>query len=91
MLLAEVIGTMVATRRVDRVNGGRYLVVQPLDTEGAPSGERLVGLDLVGADRRQTVLVSQGSSARQTVTTQNSAVDAVVVGIVDEGGIYQAH
>ena len=84
MVLARVEGTVVSSRNADRVHGGRYLVVRRTDEKGAPAGEALIALDLVRADRGQTVLVSQGSSARQTDETSNAAVDAVIVGIVDE-------
>jgi microcompartment protein CcmK/EutM len=77
MILARVRGTVVSATRTDRIEGGRYLIVSP---EG--SGESLVALDLVQADREQLVLVSQGSSARQSTDTINTAVDAVIVGIV---------
>lgn len=77
MILARVRGTVVCSTRTDRVVGGRYLIVSP-----ERSGEPMVALDLVQADLGQLVLVSQGSSARQSTPTNNTAVDAVIVGIV---------
>ncbi len=83
MLLSRVTGTMVASRNADQIDGGRYLLVTQTDAAGKPAGPDLVALDLVGADRGQLVLVSQGSSARQTPETKTGAIDAVIVGIVD--------
>lgn len=55
------------------------MVVSPASSEGAA----FVALDLVQAGVGERVLVSQGSSCRQTEYTKNTAVDAVIVGIVD--------
>ncbi|NBF39817.1 MAG: ethanolamine utilization protein EutN [Spirochaetes bacterium] len=84
MNLARVTGTVVATLSVDGVDRPTYLIVDPCDTGGRPSGKKqLVALDTVGAGFDEIVLISQGSSARQTQASDKKAVDAVVVGIVD--------
>lgn len=83
MLVARVVGSVVLQENTDRVRGGIYRVVRPADASGSAKGSDLVALDLVGADRGDVVLVSQGSSARQTAPTGDAAIDAVVVGIVD--------
>jgi len=43
----------------------------------------LVAVDLVGAGVEEMVIISQGSSARQTESTHQKPVDCVIVGIVD--------
>ena len=43
----------------------------------------MIALDIVGAGRGEIVLVSQGSSTRQTPGTIDKPVDALIVGIVD--------
>ncbi|MFA7565856.1 MAG: EutN/CcmL family microcompartment protein [Alkalispirochaeta sp.] len=83
MVFARVRGTVVTTTNEDRIPGGRYLVVSLSSSDGTKEGASLVALDLVQADFGQLVLVSQGSSCRQTEYTKNTAVDAVIVGIVD--------
>lgn len=83
MTLARVSGTVIATRRSDEVPSARYLVVTPTDQYGKAAGRAVVALDTVGAGIEEIVLLSQGSSARQTVITDKKAIDAVVVGIVD--------
>ncbi len=52
------------------------------------TGERrgrspVVAADAVGAGVGETVLFASGSSARQTVVTNNRPVDAVIMAIVD--------
>ncbi len=87
MMLGAVRGTVVMSTNADRADRGRYLLVSPTGPDGSFSRGKaeslLLALDLVGAERGQVVLVSQGSSARNAGETRNAAVDAVVVGIVD--------
>ena len=84
MILAEVVGTVVASKNADGVDRGRYLLVQATDDSGTVTGsEPMVALDAVQADRGQLVIVAQGSSCRQIMHTKDRAVDALIVGIVD--------
>ncbi|HSV30691.1 MAG TPA: EutN/CcmL family microcompartment protein [Atribacteraceae bacterium] len=83
MILAKVTGTVVSTTKSDGIAGLRYLIVQPCDSQGKKAEEHLIGLDLVGSGDGEMVLVSQGSSARQSRETHQKAVDCVIVGIVD--------
>ena len=92
MNLARVRGTVVATRRADKavqlpaqgVEGANWLLVEECDQEGGGRGEYLVALDMVGADRGQMVLLTQGSSCRWTTRTDDRPMDTLVVAIVDE-------
>lgn len=83
MYLARVVGTVVATRKDDRLEGCKLLLVQPLDEAGQESGRCVVAVDTVQAGHREVVLVVSGSSARMTDRTKDSPVDASIVGIVD--------
>jgi ethanolamine utilization protein EutN len=92
MNLARVRGTVVATRREDKVEGARWLLVEECDQRGAGRGEYLVALDMVGADRGHLVLLTQGSSCRWTSRTEDRPMDTLVVAIVDQidqGGAVQ--
>jgi microcompartment protein CcmK/EutM len=92
MNLARVRGTVVATNRSDKVAGARWLLVEEADQKGAGKGEYLVALDMVGADRGQLVLLTQGSSCRWTTRTEDRPMDTLVVAIVDTidvGGMVQ--
>lgn len=84
MTLARVSGTVVSTRKSDEIPGARYLIVEPCDSSGASLSGALIALDSVGAGPDEVVLLSQGSSARQTAVSDKRAVDAIIVGIVDQ-------
>jgi microcompartment protein CcmK/EutM len=84
MLLGRVIGTVWATRKDPKVAGMKWLIVRALKLDRKPLDAFVVAVDAVGAGVGETVLVTQGSSARQTELTTNKPVDAVIVAIVDD-------
>ena len=89
MLLARVIGSVVATKKDDGMQGRKLLLLRPLVVDEAqptrfrPGANTIVAVDSLGAGQDETVLFCQGSSARQAAGMQTAPVDAVVVGIVD--------
>ncbi|MFO0646080.1 MAG: EutN/CcmL family microcompartment protein [Polyangiales bacterium] len=83
MLICKVTGTLVATRKEPTLDGLKLLVVRPCDVKGEPTGAALIAADAVGAGMGEVVLIAQGSSARQTASTKDRPVDAVVMAIVD--------
>ena len=83
MLLGQVVGTVVSTRKDAGLSGLKLLVVRELDDALKPTGHVVVSADAVGAGRDEVVLVSAGSSARLTDATKDKPVDSVIVGIVD--------
>jgi ethanolamine utilization protein EutN/carbon dioxide concentrating mechanism protein CcmL len=87
MQLARVVGSVVATRKEESLQGLRLLVVRTLDEEGKESGNGLVSADAVGAGPGEVVLIAAGSSARQTVATDKRPVDSVIMAIVDSWNV----
>ncbi len=92
MLLAKVVGTVVATRKDPRLEGKKLLVVAPLSPEEVASGSHnapvgkanyVVAVDTVDAGYRETVIIVQGSSARMASGCKDTPVDTAIVGIVD--------
>lgn len=83
MIFGKVMGTVVSTQKSDGMCGKRYLLVQSCQPTGDLLDEFYVAVDLVGSGYGEIVLLSQGSSARQTRDTYQKAVDCVIVGIVD--------
>lgn len=88
MIVGEVVGTIVATRKEERLEGLKFQIVKIEDMDPKtgglkPTGRYLVCADAVGAGRGETVLCSQGSSARLTARTKDCPIDAVIMGIVD--------
>jgi ethanolamine utilization protein EutN len=84
MLIAKVIGTIVATRKHERLVGSKIQILQPLDINGEqPQGDPLVGIDAVGAGVGERVIVVRGSGARQAMEDERAPVDATIIGIID--------
>jgi ethanolamine utilization protein EutN len=83
MLLAKIVGTVVATRKDARLESNKLLIARPMDPGGKPEGNYLVAVDTVDAGVGETVLIVSGSSARMAAGMKDCPVDAVIVGIVD--------
>lgn len=84
MQLARVIGSIVATRKSERLLGLKLLVAVPIDIETmTEKGASFITVDTVGAGEGEIVMWAGGSSSRQTEQTTNKPVDSSIVGIVD--------
>lgn len=83
MILGKVIGTVVSTKKDERLVGFKLQVVRQYDSNLKPTSSTVVAVDTVGAGFNEVVLVVSGSSARQTSKTDKKPVDAAIVGIVD--------
>jgi microcompartment protein CcmK/EutM len=84
MILGRVAGTVVATRKDERLEGFKLLVVQAVEPDGRPKDSYVVAVDTVDAGVGELVLVVSGSSARMASGCADRPVDAAVAGIVDE-------
>jgi len=83
MILAKVVGTVVATRKDERLESTKLLVARPIDPSGKAEGTYLVAVDTVDAGTGETVLIVSGSSARMATGLKDCPVDAAIVGIID--------
>ena len=83
MLLARVVGTVVATRKDPRLEGKKLLVLRHVSPEGADEPSYVVAVDTVGAGYREKVLTVAGSSARMAQGCRDCPVDTAIVGIID--------
>ncbi len=84
MLIGKVVGTVVASRKEEKLEGVKLLVLKQVDVEGREGSNYVVAVDAVGAGVGEVVLYASGSSARQTVITDKRPVDAVVMAIIDQ-------
>lgn len=84
MLLGKVVGTVVSSRKEPTLDGSTLLIVRGVDLEGKPTSTVVVAVDAVGAGVGEMVLYASGSSARQTESTKDRPVDAVIMAIVDQ-------
>lgn len=83
MQLGKVIGTIVSTKKDEKLEGLKLQIVQYCGVDGTPTGAIVIAVDSVGAGVHELVLVASGSSARQTKVTEGKPVDAVIMAIVD--------
>ena len=84
MQLAKVIGSMVSTRKCERLQGLKLLVAVPIDMDTfEEKGAPFITVDTVGAGEGEIVMWAGGSSSRQTDLTTNKPVDSSIIGIVD--------
>ena len=82
MLIGKVVGSVVSTRKNEKLIGSKFLIVEPL--KSMAQKEKLVAIDNVGAGFGETVLVARGSAARIGCDCEKAPIDAAIVGIVDE-------
>ena len=84
MVLGKVIGTIWATRKDEEMVGMKLQIVKHVDLDYKLKETFVVAVDTVQAGIGDVVLVTSGSSARQTTLTKNKPVDAVIVAVVDK-------
>lgn len=84
MIVGKVVGSVVSTRKSEKLIGQKFMIVEPLDHMSADH-KRIVAIDIIGAGIGEYVLVAEGSAARIGCGLEMAPVDAAIVGIVDDG------
>ncbi len=85
MILGRVVGNVVATQKDPRYEGGRIMVVRPINPDGSDAGDELLALDAVDSGvGDMVVVVREGWSASTTSTgSPGAAIDSAIIGVVD--------
>ena len=85
MIIARVIGNVVATQKNERYAGGRVMLCQPVTPEGAEIGVALLALDSVDAGIGDMVLIVQEGWGASTAATgkAGAAIDSAIIGVID--------
>lgn len=83
MILARVVGTVVATRKDPRLEGYKLLILKPVAPDGKEEAGYVIAVDTVSAGARELVIAVSGSSARMAEGCKDKPVDTAIVGIVD--------
>lgn len=85
MQLARVVGSVVASEKVQGLEGVRFLVIQPLDKHQRPSGTTVVAADaLHTAGPGELVYFVSSREAAEALPIRFVPVDHAITGIVDE-------
>lgn len=85
MILAMVLGNVVATQKNYRYASARIMLCQPVTPEGEETGATLLALDSVDSGVGDTVLIVQEGWGASTAATgeAGAAIDSAIVGVVD--------
>ena len=85
MQIGRVVGTVVATQKNAKFEGAKLLLVQPLTLDDQPRGTAVLAVDSLGAGVHEKVLiVMEGRAAGEALGRKAAAVDAAIIGIVDQ-------
>ena len=92
MILARVIGNVVATQKNQRYEGGRIMLCQKLTPELVETEDTIIALDSVDAGEGDIVLVVQEGWSASTASTgkAGAAIDSAIIGVVDYVDLHKA-
>ncbi|HEX8285069.1 MAG TPA: EutN/CcmL family microcompartment protein [Pyrinomonadaceae bacterium] len=85
MIIARVVGNVVATQKNERYQSARVMLCQPVTPAGEETGATLLALDSVDAGIGDTVLIVQEGWGASTAATgeQGAAIDSAIIGVID--------
>lgn len=84
MIIGKVVGNLWATRKDEKLNGLKFLIVKKQINKDAYSEELVIAVDNAGAGIEDEVIITTGSSARISLQGRDVPVDMVIVGIIDK-------
>ena len=80
---AKVIGTVVATRKDERLNGVRLMVIQPIDSAGNAKGSPIVAGDAAGSGVGEKVIYAKSKEGAFCLPNPEACCDAGITAIID--------
>ncbi len=85
MLIARVIGNVVATQKNQRYEGTRVMLCRQVTPEGKDMAYTCLALDSVSAGEGDLVIIAQEGWSASTAATgrPGAAIDSAIVGIID--------
>ena len=92
MILARVLGNVVATQKNERYANARVMLCQPVTPQGEETGLTLLALDAVDAGTGDMVLIVQEGWSASTAATgePGAAIDSAIIGVVDRVDFLEA-
>lgn len=83
MVIGRVVGRLWATRKDEKLNGQKFLIVRLLKDIDVEETGFFVAADSVGAGTGDNVLITRGGAARVSLEERDIPVDATIIGIID--------
>ena len=85
MLLARVIGNVVATQKNQRYEQARIMLCRQITPEGEDTETTMLALDSVDSGEGDIVIVIQEGWSASTASTgkAGAAIDTAIIGVVD--------
>ncbi len=84
MKLAKIIGRTVATQKYERMDGYKYLLMQPVNFELKNEGDPYIAIDAIGAGVDEICMIAKGGEAMLALDKKPAApIDKACVNIVD--------
>ncbi|MGY4105491.1 EutN/CcmL family microcompartment protein [Ignavigranum ruoffiae] len=83
MLIGKVVGNLWSTKKDDKLNGNRFLIIRKMKNSEEVEEKIYVAADKVGAGIGELVLVTTGSNAKLTFDSQTLPIDMAIIGIID--------
>ena len=83
MLIARVIGRLVATVKQDTLSAVALQWIQPMTASGKTSGRPLVAVDRIGVGPGEMIYYITSREAGMTLDDPFAAVDAGIIGKID--------
>ena len=83
MIIGKVVGKLWSTRKDEKLNGQKFLIVKTMKNKDKMEDSLLVCADSVGAGNGDLVLIVKGGSARVSVGDKSIPIDTAIIGIID--------
>lgn len=83
MLLGKVTGSLWSTRKDEKLNGLKFMIVEVYKEDTKETDGILIAADNAGAGVGDLVLITQGQAARISAENLELPIDAMIVGVVD--------
>lgn len=85
MFVGKVVGNLWSTKKDEKLEGKRFLVIQKqtYSKNAAAEDDILVAADRVGAGIGELVLVTTGTNSKYTFNDEELPIDMSVIGIID--------
>ena len=83
MLLGKVTGSLWSTRKDEKLNGWKFMMVDIFESRGRKARIFNSLLTTAGNGVGDKVLISQGNAARISAEDPNVPIDAMIVGVID--------